>query len=1587
MLNIKIFYVIIRLIHVREGFVMNYENINVEGYVYDFDSFVPCSENPVPYNRIMNFVTVGPFVLETDGSFEAEHMYERDKLLLEDYLLPDGGEKNIAPQLGKKVKNIYYGDEYLKWETGYIKWNTLRFDRDEEAVDPALYATEQRNAVYYAAFYVDCKKDEKAIILHEDSGSALYVNGELADFRPFGRVKGLDGLGFQCLVNFRKGRNLVLFKLRGGYIADTMDIAISSCVVYPVLLEKDGIYVSTPSATFAFTGTKEKPRMVSHIFAAAERDTAEAELNCDGDTQKIPAMKKGWCSTLHIGILSSDKEELRKCSIELKTADGSDKKDIWFNTQPYDGYDGNEHIMSDFHFDTTYHQEQRTYALGAFHITKCITEKLESNPDFKAVLSEIDYLHPYYTLYPAHRKTLTDAFASGRAEADCFYNQPNDLTSSGEGFVRNLVYGQLYHRDVMGRISRSYVPGDVFGHFSQITQVCKKGGCDMIRWGKMMLGVDQLFRHVAPDGTVLLHDKGLWRGAAKRLGVKGCGHSGEALSYIEGYPRYGDTSWMKDTVSNAHFSVFSDMADDIIESDNQNIADGKENLIDYTSRDLTQHHSGVLLTRTDLKQANRLCENLLTAAEKFAAMAFLYGAKYPEKALDKAWRQVLCGQHHDSITGTNNEISFVDLMIEYREAAQLASEVLENSAKYIASLVKTDCRRNALFVFNPIASDTSGVCRFDLPDWFDGKFAVLADTKGREYPVHIEGRKAFFLTGKIPATGYGLYRLEKRETNPDPVICGSDLTIENRCFRLTVDGQHGGIVSVYDKKEHKEIIDGSAPASGNAIYALHEIHDRMETQHEFYTDGLKLVSDEFDAEIKSEKCGDYQKLTVKSKLGTLASVIREITLYKNSDVIDFRTVVEDYNSEDEMFCATFPMNINGGAVIYDDRFAPHVSTRSKKYMSFQTHQYASFSGCRVLPANRWFGIGPSVTVGMKNGSANLGMTAVIRKGEACKAADKLLKVLSKKAIPVTLYPDTEQHGGNKIIHFNEDIYETDTRFVLCIKGDGNLYTEKLFDSLNKSCKAKADRQLADKGIAAIYTKDSDNIYNKPVDVFLVIAESAEKLNAFAEKISGELAGGYKLNLDCIENVRPDTADSYGAAIINNGNISCSVEKNTLNLMLFHTAAFYGNMGKVTGGKELVPEKKTHVFTYALYPHKDSYREADVYGKAAEFNDSMFAVEQPKESKSAFLPENYGFLKAPQGFEITAFKAGGYPLASMKNENAPVTERGLVLRGYDCTGADSEVTVKTGFDIAEAFSTDLLEENGKKIKNGKSSFTVPVGAHSIETYALKPVVSVKADTEILGAEKDMVEPTYVRSWEHDMGSLATGYLKFAATLDKKPDVIDETHVRISLNAVNNSADTTADVNIRIECSEKLSAEINSVSVKLDPTESTIIPFVVEKQSPETKGQIKIFYGYDGQEFTDVYEIGYFNPEVTLKIDGNRIVCTVSNPTDQQLDGSLLIATPFETWGDIHCNRNAFGTVSPLSYAVNLQPNETKTYEFTADFSGEEFFKAYYAAVKLCCNGRIHFAFADVHGPRHNVWAHEFINEIHADNGSIEKLLKM
>ncbi len=56
--------------------------------------------------------------------------------------------------------------------------------------------------------------------------------------------------------------------------------------------------------------------------------------------------------------------------------------------------------------------------------------------------------------------------------------------------------------------------------------------------------------------------------------------------------------------------------------------------------------------------------------ERLATLAWLPGAPYPAESLDKAWRQLAYGAHHDAITGTESDQVYLDLLAGWREAWQ-----------------------------------------------------------------------------------------------------------------------------------------------------------------------------------------------------------------------------------------------------------------------------------------------------------------------------------------------------------------------------------------------------------------------------------------------------------------------------------------------------------------------------------------------------------------------------------------------------------------------------------------------------------------------------------------------------------------------------------------------------------------------------------------------------------------------------------------------------------------------------------------------------------------------------------------------------
>lgn len=62
-----------------------------------------------------------------------------------------------------------------------------------------------------------------------------------------------------------------------------------------------------------------------------------------------------------------------------------------------------------------------------------------------------------------------------------------------------------------------------------------------------------------------------------------------------------------------------------------------------------------------------------------------FGAHYPHAEVDKAWLQLVYGAHHDAITGSESDQVYLDLLTGWREAYDLAAEVLDRSLEHLTT--------------------------------------------------------------------------------------------------------------------------------------------------------------------------------------------------------------------------------------------------------------------------------------------------------------------------------------------------------------------------------------------------------------------------------------------------------------------------------------------------------------------------------------------------------------------------------------------------------------------------------------------------------------------------------------------------------------------------------------------------------------------------------------------------------------------------------------------------------------------------------------------------------------------------------------
>lgn len=172
------------------------------------------------------------------------------------------------------------------------------------------------------------------------------------------------------------------------------------------------------------------------------------------------------------------------------------------------------------------------------------------------------------------------------------------------------------------------------------------------------------------------------------------------------------------------------------------------------------------------------------------------------------------------------------------KAHHLVEPILSEELGVLAASVKVDGPR--VVVFNPLPWRRSGVVETVLPT---GIWALNEVGSGRLIPVERDAAgRTRFVAMDVPPSGYRTYALgssRRPATSPGPAS-GMGATLENKWFRLTLDGERGVVTSWLDKRTGRDWVDSSAP-QGFGQY-LHEWFDRDQVQG-FVKDYVKITAD------------------------------------------------------------------------------------------------------------------------------------------------------------------------------------------------------------------------------------------------------------------------------------------------------------------------------------------------------------------------------------------------------------------------------------------------------------------------------------------------------------------------------------------------------------------------------------------------------------------------------------------------------------------------------------------------------------------------------------------------------------------------
>lgn len=477
-----------------------------------------------------------------------------------------------------------------------------------------------------------------------------------------------------------------------------------------------------------------------------------------------------------------------------------------------------------------------------------VLNTLENDPEFKYFMVDAQgsLLDDYIKWRPQDKERISKLVNDGRLVIGPWYTQTDQLVISGESIVRNMYYGMKKCESFGKYMNVGYVP-DSFGQSGNMPQIYRQFGIeDTLFWRGVS---DDMVKHTdynwrGDDGSVVFttqipfgyyiggnipeepeENEEFWQ---KECLEKAGGRSATRHIYFpNGFdqapvrtnlPQLVKERNEKDPENEYVISCIEDYIKDV-KSENPELEEVQGELV------IAKHmriHKSIFSSRSDLKVMNTQIQNYVTnVMEPLLTISYNLGNEYPHEAVAEIWKLLFENAAHDSIGSCISDTANEDVYVRYKQARDIAVNLVELHSRLIATNVKNDADMTFTAINTlPQKRKDTVIVKTYVPG---GKFAII-DEKGNDVDytiiksrdltdyvlsqtIMLDPSRKFYVPDQVlevtmaikandvPALGYVQYSIDTQKDSHKETA--DKKVLENKYY--TIEVEENGSLTIVDK--------------------------------------------------------------------------------------------------------------------------------------------------------------------------------------------------------------------------------------------------------------------------------------------------------------------------------------------------------------------------------------------------------------------------------------------------------------------------------------------------------------------------------------------------------------------------------------------------------------------------------------------------------------------------------------------------------------------------------------------------------------------------------------------------------------------